>query len=266
MTEQLLERGDRVAATARQPQALADLADKFGSQLWTAALDVTDTAQLRETVDRAFADLGTIDVIVSNAGYAEFGAAEELSDTSIDRQLATNLTGPIHLTRAVVPHLRQQGRGRIIQLSSVGGQIAMAGLSLYHTSKWGIEGFFEAVGPEIAPFGIETTLIEPGTAASDFAERSMVTAPAIDFYADGPAGQHRQYVTTPGAVNAGALSDAAMMAAAIIASTEITPAPKRLALGSDAYTMIQTALAERLAALEATKDMSFSTDLAKPSA
>jgi NAD(P)-dependent dehydrogenase (short-subunit alcohol dehydrogenase family) len=122
-TEQLLARGDRVAATARRTETLDDLADRHGDRLRRARLDVTDTATMRDVVDRAFTELGRIDVVVSNAGYGLFGAAEELTDEQIDRQLATNLTGSIQLARAVTPHLRRQGGGRFIQIASVGGQL-----------------------------------------------------------------------------------------------------------------------------------------------
>jgi NAD(P)-dependent dehydrogenase (short-subunit alcohol dehydrogenase family) len=127
LTEQLLARGDRVAATLRKPERLADLAAAQGHQLWVRGLDVTDTAQLREVVDAAFTELGRIDVVVSNAGYGVVGAAEELSDPQIDQVIATNLTASIQLARAVVPHLRAQGGGRILQLSSMGGHIGFPG-------------------------------------------------------------------------------------------------------------------------------------------
>ena len=112
-------------------------------------LDVTDTSAAREVVDRTFAQLGRIDVVISNAGYGLFGAAEELTDEQVERILATNLTGSIQLIRAALPHLRAQGGGRIIQISSYGGQVAFAGNSLYHATKWGIEGFVESVAQEV---------------------------------------------------------------------------------------------------------------------
>ncbi|HXB67893.1 MAG TPA: SDR family NAD(P)-dependent oxidoreductase [Candidatus Acidoferrales bacterium] len=102
-------------------------------------------------VEKAFAELGTIDVIVSNAGYGLFGAAEELSDDQVVHQLATNLSGPIQLIRAALPHLRAQGGGRIIGLSTYGGQAALPGGSLYHASKWGLEGFLDSISQELAP-------------------------------------------------------------------------------------------------------------------
>lgn len=140
LCEQLLERGDRVIATLRKQGALDDLLALHGDRLQILTLDVTDTAAIIAVVSQAFEAAGRIDVIVSNAGYGLFGAAEEASPEQIERQLATNLTGSIHLIRAVLPHLRAQGGGRIVQVSSEGGQIAYPGFSLYHATKWGIEG------------------------------------------------------------------------------------------------------------------------------
>jgi NAD(P)-dependent dehydrogenase (short-subunit alcohol dehydrogenase family) len=125
MAEQLLERGDRVAGTVRKMDAVNDLKAKYGELLWLEHLDMTDLSGIRRVVEKAFADLGRIDVIVSNAGYGLFGAAEELSDEQVAHQLSTNLFGPIQLVRAVSPHLRAQGGGRIIGLSTYGGQAAL---------------------------------------------------------------------------------------------------------------------------------------------
>src|ERR1700748_701168 len=161
MTEQLLARGDRVAGTARRLNEVDDLKSSFGDQFWLASLDVTDTAAVRKVVDQAFADLGRIDVIVSNAGYGLSGAVEELSYDQIDHQLATNVRGCIPLGKGAPPHLRAQSGGRILQLSSMGGQIALPGLSLYHAPKWAMEGFFEATAQDVASFNIQTTLVEP---------------------------------------------------------------------------------------------------------
>jgi NAD(P)-dependent dehydrogenase (short-subunit alcohol dehydrogenase family) len=176
MTERLLERGDRVAATLRQPQVLDGLKARYGEQLWVETLDVTNTAAIRRVVEKAFIDLGRIDVIVSNAGYGLFGAAEEFSDEEIVHENNTNVMGSIQLIRAVLPHLRAQGGGRILQLSSMGGQVSMPGFSLYHTTKWAMEGFCGGLALEVAPFNIQITLVEPGAARTDFGSRSMVRA------------------------------------------------------------------------------------------
>jgi NAD(P)-dependent dehydrogenase (short-subunit alcohol dehydrogenase family) len=259
LVEQLLSRGDRVAATARKTAALDDLAAQYGDRLWRASLDVTDTAAIRAVVDQAFTDLDRIDVVVSNAGYGLFGAAEEVSDEQIDRQIATNLTGSIQLGRAVIPHLRAQGGGRIIQIASVGGQVAFPAMSLYHATKWGIEGFWESAAGDIADFGIGVTLVEPGVARTAFGGPSSDMGAPLAEYADAAPGQLRRMLSgelpplpAPG--------DPAKIAAAIIASADLEAAPKRLTLGSDAYDLATAALRDRLAALEAQRDLAYSTD------
>jgi NAD(P)-dependent dehydrogenase (short-subunit alcohol dehydrogenase family) len=138
LTEQLLTRDDRVAATVRQPAALAELQARHGARLWVAPPDLTDTAAIRRVVDAAFATLGRIDMVVSNAAYGLFGAAEEVTDDQVRHQIDTNLVGSIQLIRAVLPHLRAQGGGHILQLSSAGGQTTYPNFSLYHATKWGI--------------------------------------------------------------------------------------------------------------------------------
>lgn len=135
MTERLLDRGDRVVASVRRKDALDDLQRQHGDRLLVVTLDLIDRAGIRATVDDAFARMGRIDVVVSNAGYGLFGAEEEATDAQIDRQIATNLTGSIALIRAALPHLRRQGGGRIVQVSSEGGQIAYPSFSLYHADR-----------------------------------------------------------------------------------------------------------------------------------
>lgn len=257
MTEQLLGRGDRVAATARDAAALDDLVARYGEAIWTAALDVTDTAQIRTVVDSAFADLGRIDVVVNNAGYGLFGAAEELTDDQIAHQLATNLVGPIQVLRAAVPHLRAQGGGRIIQLSTYGGLATNPGASLYHASKWGIEGFMEANAKDLAPFGIGVTIVEPGSAATGFRVGGSRLAEPMAAYDGTPAALSRG-IQNPALPS---VSDPARVAAAVLATVEQTPAPLRLVTGSDAFRIVRDALRERLADIESQEAAAAATDL-----
>ncbi len=257
MTEKLLARGDRVAATLRKVGVLDDLKARYPDQLWTASLDVTDTDAVHAAMDRAFAELGRIDIIVSNAAYALFGAGEEVTSEQIRHQIDTNLIGSIEVIRAALPHLRAQGGGRILQVSSEGGQIAYPNFSLYHASKWGIEGFIEAVAQEVAPFGIEFTLVEPGPARTEFAG-GLVSPPPMAAYDNTPAAEVRTAVLTGGFAIKG---DPEKMVQAMIDSTERSPAPFRLALGSGSYTSIRAALLDRLAVLEASKDVTLSTDI-----
>jgi len=253
LTELLLERGDRVAATLRTPSRLDDLAARYGDQLWVRALDVTDTGQIRYVVDAAFAELGRIDVVVSNAGAGVLGTAEELSDAHIEGAIATNLTGSIQLARAVVPHLRAQGGGRILQLSSMGGQMSFPGFSLYHATKWGIEGFYDAFAPEVEPFGIHTTLIEPGVIRTPFFA-AAVREPEHPAYADNPA------ITREDIPLQRMPGDQSKVVGAMIRIAELEQPPRRQLLGSDAYTLVRDALTQRLEAVEAQREIALTTD------
>ncbi len=256
MAEQLLARGERVAATARKTASLDDLKAQYGPQLWVRSLDVTDPQAIRRVVGEAFHELGRVDVIVSNAGYGLFGAAEELSDEQITQQINTNLTGSIQLIRAALPRLRAQGGGRILQVSSEGGQVAYPNFSLYHATKWGIEGFVEAVAQEVAPFGIEFTIVEPGPTRTNFGA-GLDNAPPMAEYENTPSGELRRALAAGTFAISG---DAAKVVQAMIDSVAVTPAPRRLLTGSDAYKRVQQALTDRLAALEAQRDIAYSAD------
>jgi NAD(P)-dependent dehydrogenase (short-subunit alcohol dehydrogenase family) len=256
MTAQLLSRGDRVAATVRRVDALKDLQAQHGDRLVVLTLDLLDTDNIRSAVKQAVDRLGRIDVVVSNAGYGLFGAAEEVSDAQIEQQIATNLTGSIQLIRAVLPHLREQGGGRIMQVSSEGGQIAYPNFSLYHATKWGIEGFVEAVAKEVAPFGIDFIIAEPGPTMTNFGA-GLVHGEPMEVYDATPAGEVRRAIQTGSFDIKG---DATRTVAAMIEAGDMEHPALRLALGSIAYQSISTALATRLAAIEAQRDVAFSAD------
>nr|QWN59160.1 SDR family oxidoreductase [uncultured Halomonas sp.] len=208
-------------------------------------------------MQEAFERMGRIDVVVSNAGYGLFGAGEEVSDAQIERQIATNLTGSIQLIRAALPHLREQGGGRIVQVSSEGGQIAYPNFSLYHATKWGIEGFVESVAKEVAPFGIDCLIIEPGPTGTNFAA-GLDHAHPLACYEDTPAGEVRRAVASGDFAIKG---DAAKTVDAIIVAADAETPPFRLALGSTAYTSIRQALSERLRLLEEQKTVALAADL-----
>lgn len=257
MTELLLARGDRVAATLRKPEALDDLKARHGDRLWVGLLDVTDTRAVRQVVDRVFGELGRIDVVVNNAAYAVFGAAEEASDDQVKHQIDTNLIGSIQVIRAALPHLRAQGGGRVLQVSSEGGQIAYPNFSLYHATKWGSEGFVEAVAQEVAPFGIEFTIVEPGPARTSFGA-ALVSPPPMAAYENTPSGEMRRALASGSFDIKG---DPAKMVRAMIDSVDVSPAPRRLTLGSGAYAQIRAALVSRIAVLDAQKEIALSTDI-----
>lgn len=257
LAEQLLRNGERVFATVRRRNALDDLTARYGELLQVAVLDVTDSAAIRNVMAQAFAVWGRIDVVVSNAGYGLVGAAEEVSDEQIARQIQTNLLGSIAVIRAAIPLLRVQGGGRIIQVSSEGGQLTYPAFSLYHATKWGIEGFVEAVSQEVAPFGIEFTLAEPGPARTAFKDGIDSAAP-MAVYDETPVGALRR------ALASGAFAvdgDPRKMARAMIDSVAQSPAPLRLTMGTSSYHSVRAALNARLAQLEANKSITLSTDV-----
>jgi len=258
MTEKLLAAGDRVAGTLRRISAVDDLKAKYGDQLWLASLDLTETDKIRPTIDAAWKELGRIDVVVSNAGYGLMGAAEEATDEQVLHQIDTNLVGSIQVIRSALPHMRAQGGGRILQISSAGGQAAVPGSSLYVATKWGIEGFMETVGMEVAGFGIGCTIVEPGGARTSFRHGSSIVAPQIDAYDSSPSRRINKIVADKSAIPAG---DPVKMVDAMIACVDQHPAPVRLALGSDTYALITKSLSTRLAQLESQRELALSTDV-----
>lgn len=259
MCEALLARGDRVVASVRKRAVLEEMAAKYGDLLQVIVLDLSQSATIKPTIEAAFSQAGRIDVVVSNAAYGLFGAAEELSDAQIERQIATNLTGSIQLIRAAIPLLRQQGGGRIVQVSSEGGQIAYPDFSLYHATKWGIEGFVEAVRQEVAAFGIDFLLVEPGPTATQFGA-GLDIADALPVYRDTPAGALRSALLSGEFAIKG---DAEKCVAAMIAAADAASPPLRLPLGSTAYENINAALETRLEALQEMKAVAYSADRAQ---
>jgi NAD(P)-dependent dehydrogenase (short-subunit alcohol dehydrogenase family) len=255
LAETVIARGDKLVATVRKKGTNSDLVSQAPDRVKIVTLDVTNSVQIQSSIQAAKEAFGRIDVLVNNAGYGLFGAVEEISEQQIRDQIETNLLGSILATKAVLPIMREQHSGHIIQISSSGGQLAGPGLSIYHASKWGIEGFCEALAEEVATFGIKVTIAEPGGIRTDWAGRSMVHGEFMDTYANTPVGQMRQLHAqlTPA-------GDPQKMANAIITLTNLEAAPLRLALGSDTYTLLKARLPLRLAQLEAHKDLTLSTD------
>ena len=159
LTQAVLAQGNRVAATARKPEQLADLVAQYGDRILPLALDVTDNAQIEQAVADAMAHFGRLDVVVNNAGFGITGAAEAYTEEQVRSQLETNLYAPIAVTRAVLPHLRRQRSGHILQISSMGGRVGNPGVSVYQAAKFGLGGFSEALAKEVAPLGIRVTCV-----------------------------------------------------------------------------------------------------------
>lgn len=256
MTRKLLARGDKVVACVRRPASLDELYAHYGERLIVCCFDMTDTPAMRDALSVAFTACGRIDYVVSNAGYGLFGAAEEVSDAQIERQIATNLTGSIQLVRAVLPWLRAQNGGRIVQISSEGGQVAYPNFSLYHASKWGIEGFMESVAQEVKPFGIDIVIAEPGPTATGFGQ-GLDHATPLAVYDETPAGEVRR------AIASGAFDikgDAERTVDALIKVVEMPQPPFRVPLGSIAYHHLTASLSARLQEIERQREVACSAD------
>lgn len=177
-----LSRGDKVAATGRDVNSLTDLIAEYGDRLLPLSLDVTDKAAVLDAVTRAREHFGRLDVVVNNAGYGLFGTVEELSEKEIRDQFETNFFGALWVTQAVLPYLREQGAGHIVQISTVGGLTAFPTMGGYHASKWALEGLTESLAQEVVGSGIKVTLVEPGGFATDWAGSSAVHARHLEVY------------------------------------------------------------------------------------
>jgi NAD(P)-dependent dehydrogenase (short-subunit alcohol dehydrogenase family) len=177
------DKGWNVAATMRTP---ADHADLVSDRVRTLALDVTNAATIRPALDQALSAFGQVDVLVNNAGYGAFGPFEAATNEQIERQYATNVTGLMYVTREFVPHFRKRKSGTIINISSVGGRATFPLFSLYHGTKWAVEGFSESLNFELEPFGIRVKLVEPGAIKTDFSTRSLdvLKKDGLDVYDD----------------------------------------------------------------------------------
>lgn len=256
MAKQLLEKGDIVIGTVRDTNKVETLIAKYPANFDCQILEVTDVSGIHRLVEDSFARHEKIDVIVSNAGYGLFGCAEELSDEEINHIIATNLTGSIMLIRDSLPHLRAQGGGRVIQMSSYGGQVAYASNSMYHATKFGIEGFCEAVAQEVAQFDIGVTLVEPGGARTQFRYGSAKVAKLMPEYES-----CHGFLNMLDASKGLAPGDPVKMAERIIESTDKNPAPLRMVLGSQALKATIERLEERVEDYKTQKTLAASTDI-----
>lgn len=256
ITKQLLEKGNTVVGTVRKTDKIKSLMEEYPKNLDVKILDVTDVPALQKTVRDAFAEHEKIDVVISNAGYGLFGAAEELSDDQINHIIATNLTGSIQLIKTSLPFMRKQGGGRIIQISSYGGQVAYAANSMYHATKFGIEGFCESVAQEVEPFDIGVTIVEPGGARTEFRYGSAKVAKLTPEYE-----ACHGFLKMLDPANGLAPGDPAKMATKIIESVDLPKAPMRMVLGSQALQATITRLKERIADYETQTELAASTDI-----
>lgn len=256
LTEAVLAKGDKVAATARKPEQLKDLATQYPGQLFPLQLDVTNKAQIVAAVESTIAHFGRIDVLVNNAGFGIIGAAEAFTDEQVNSQLATNLYAPIEITRVVLPYMRKQRSGRILQISSVGGRVGSMGLTIYQAAKFGLGGFTEALAKEVAGLGIYVTSVEPGGFRTDWAGDSMTYAPSVEGYestVDARVGFFQSGKFVP-------VGDPDKAAKAMVELVDHPEPPTHLILGSEAIGLLKNADELRSAEMEKWMQVSLSTD------
>ena len=251
-----LAAGNKVMATARSIESLGDLSDHYGSQVKLFALDVTDESAADRAVQTAIDTFGSLDVVINNAGYGNLSSIEETPLSDFRAQIETNLFGTIIVTKAALPYFREKKKGQFIQLSSMGGRIGPPGRGPYSAAKWGVEGFSEVLSREVAPLGINVTIVEPGGFRTDFAGSSTKLSEG-----------HPEYDSTVGATarfqrdyNGKQPGDPKKAAQVIVQLTKEDKPPLRLLLGSDAYNGAEKNDLARLEEARKWKELSLSTD------
>jgi NAD(P)-dependent dehydrogenase (short-subunit alcohol dehydrogenase family) len=249
--EAALERGDRVAATARDTATLDDLVEAHGDAILPIALDVTDKAAVDAAVARAHERFGRLDVVVNNAGYGLFGAVEEVTEEQARAQIETNLFGALWVTQAALPYLREQGSGHVIQVSSIGGVQAFPTLGLYHASKWGLEAFSQSLAAEVADLGIKVTIVEPTGYSTDWAGPSSVQAEHIGAYDAIREARQKQRAAAPAGPG-----DPDATGPAILEIVDADEPPLRIFFGIGPLDIIRAEYAQRIETWERWDDLS----------
>jgi len=252
-----LQRGDSVVATSRQPQSVAAAFPAEKDRLLAASMDLRDPKQISSVIEQAVARFGRIDILVNNAGYGVTGAVEEASEKEIANVYDTNVFGLLRVTRAVLPHMRKQRSGHIVNLSSIGGLTGMPGWGIYNSTKFAVEGLSEALAAELGPLGISVTIVEPGPFRTDFLGGSLVKA----------ANVLPDYATTAGKTRASAdernrkqQGDPAAAADAIVQAVTSPDPPLHLILGKFAYDRMNQKLEDFHREMEHWRDLTLGTD------
>jgi len=257
LADAVLAAGHKLVATARNPAQLADLIERYGDQVRTVALDVTNEQAAVDAVAVATKAFGRLDVLVNNAGYGDVSPIEDTSLDEFRAQIETNLFGVINVTKAALPLMREQRAGHILQFSSVGGRIGPVGRAPYAAAKWGVEGFSEVLSKEVGPFGVKVTIIEPGGFRTDFAGSSPAIREGRPEY-DSTVGKTARFQRDYNGKQPG---DPAKAAAAVLHIASLNDPPLRLLLGSDAVHFVEQNDLAKMDSDRKWKDLSVSTDI-----
>jgi NAD(P)-dependent dehydrogenase (short-subunit alcohol dehydrogenase family) len=257
IAESVLASGDRLLATARDPNRLNDLVERYGEQVQTAALDVADEVAAKAAVAKAVDVFGRLDVVVNNAGYGDVAPFEQVSSERFRALIDTNFFGVVYMTRAAIPVMRQQKGGCVLQISSVGGRIAVAGNAAYHAAKWAVGGFTEAIAQEVAPFGILVCALEPGGMRTNWGKRASAGTPKLLPEYEASVGARIQMLQGHWGHE---MSNPAKVAQVILQLASKDQLPAHLLLGSDAVQYARLAEEKRDSDAKAWRDISVSTD------
>jgi len=258
IAEAVLAAGDRLVATARDPRRLEDLVKKYGDQIRTASLDVADEDAAHAALQVAMDAFGRLDVVVNNAGYGDVAPFEQLSSERFKAVIDTNFYGVVNVTRAALPIMRKQKSGCILQISSVGGRLALPGSSAYHAAKWAVGGFTESLAQEVAPFGVKVCALEPGGMRTNWGTRAHQGLPELLPDYEPSVGA---VVTTLKSHWGQENGDPAKVAQVILRLAGSDRLPPHLLLGSDAIHYAGQAEAARAADTERWREISVSIDI-----
>jgi NAD(P)-dependent dehydrogenase (short-subunit alcohol dehydrogenase family) len=257
IAEAALASGHRLAATARDPRRLNELVEKYGDQIRTVALDVVDEQAAKAAVQLAVEAFGRLDVVVNNAGYGDVAPFEQLSSERFKALIDTNFYGVVNVTRAALPIMRKQKSGCILQISSVGGRLALPGSAGYHAAKWAVGGFTESIAQEVAPFGVKVCALEPGGMRTNWGARAHQDIPElIPDYEPSVGAVVKALTALWGKEN----SDPVKVAQLVVRLAASDKLPAHLLVGSDAVQFAGQAEATRAAEAEHWREFSISTD------
>ncbi len=258
IAEAVLEAGDRLVATARDPRRLDDLVKKYGDQVRTAPLDVADEAATHAAVQVAVDAFGRLDVVVNNAGYGDLAPFEQVSSERFKALVDTNFYGVVYMTRAVLPIMRKQKSGYILQISSVGGRFGVPGSTAYHAAKWAVGGFTESLAQEVAPFGVKVCALEPGGMRTNYGARAIRDTPdLLPDYEPSVGALAKRLESYWGHEN----SDPVKVAQVVLRLAASDQLPTHLLLGSDAIQYAAQAETTRAADAERWREVSVTTDV-----
>lgn len=258
IAEAVLASGDRLVATARDPQRLSDLVERYGDQVRTATLDVTDAPSAHASVQLAIQAFGRLDVVVNNAGYGEFAPFEQVSEDDFRAVVETCFYGVVNVTRAALPVMRSQRSGHILQISSVGGRLSFPGSAAYTAAKWAVGGFTGVLAQEVAPFGVKMCSLEPGGMATNWSARAKQNIPDLLPEYEASVGA---ILTMMRSIKAEDSSDPRKVAQLVLKLAECDHLPAKLLLGSDALHYAGQAEAARAAEDAEWRNVSISTDV-----